>query len=90
MIENENEAEGEPDKIHILGSDTPTHATKIASFVSIPGVDIEIVSERSNFVNYTKLPDSVPEGNVLISIEVPTDKTIELMKQMSDALNITR
>jgi hypothetical protein len=57
--------------------------------VEVEGVDIQVIEDREKFKNYTEVPRSIPEDDVLIRFEVPREKTIELMSKISQVLNPT-
>jgi hypothetical protein len=82
-----NPKEEQRKTIPILASDTPEHAHAIKEAVDLDGVTIDVVEDREHFDLLTSTPESVPEGNVLIFFKVRPDKTVELMQQITEALN---
>lgn len=73
--------------LSVLGCDTLEHALKIKFGVHVPDATIDIIRDREEFIQYTQVPQSVPEGLVLIRFEAPSNKWIDVMHQASLALN---
>jgi hypothetical protein len=75
------------ERIHFLGTDKLEHAHAIQRGVNIEGVEIVVVTDRDKFGEFTEVPESIPQGHVLISFDVAVGKNMALMRQMYKVLN---